>query len=124
MATTRGGGGTKTAGKGGLPWPVIALALAALAGVLWLSVRAGGGGGQSEKPSVCTQCNHQGMVKVCDAPGQDPWPQECPKCHTKHLYMSATCPNCRKPIPQKDPNGEGFGQPTVCPTCRHTRPNT
>ncbi len=126
MPSTRnaGGTGTKAGSKSGLSWAVIALAVAAIAGAVWLSARAGAGAERAEKPAVCTQCDYQGMITVGDAPGQDPWPQECPKCRTKHLYMSVTCPHCLKPIPQKDSNGEGFGQPTVCPACKQAQWNT
>jgi hypothetical protein len=96
---------------------VVALLLVLAAGglVWWL---AGGGDARASVPATCTQCGGEQTVKVGDAPAEEEWPRECPRCHTKHLYMARKCVKCGKSIPYKDPRAEEFGLPGECPFCK------
>jgi hypothetical protein len=93
---------------------ILVVAVAAVA--WWTSAR--GGDERVSFPAICTQCGDEQTVKVGDAPGQEQWPRECPRCHAKHLYMATKCEKCRKLIPFKDPNAEKFGLPVQCPSCK------
>jgi DNA-directed RNA polymerase subunit RPC12/RpoP len=81
-------------------------------------VTRGESGERFSVPAICTQCGAEQTVKVGDAPGQEQWPRECPRCHTKHLYMAKKCARCGKLIPFKDPEAEKLGSPDQCPFCK------
>jgi hypothetical protein len=92
--------------------------LALMAGLaVWMGLRKGGEP-PPKAPVVCLACGYTGTVVVGDAPGQEEWPRECPKCHAKRLYMSRPCPYCGRPLPFKDPKAEKFGEPSECPACK------
>jgi DNA-directed RNA polymerase subunit RPC12/RpoP len=102
----------------GRPWKAavaLVLVMAAGAAAWWLATGREGG---ASAPAICTQCGAEQMVKIGDAPGQEEWPRECPRCRSKHLYMARKCEKCGKPIPFKDPQAEKFGLPGQCPFCK------
>jgi len=98
---------------------VLVVVLAAIAIILWR--RSAGPEPQSlvPMPVACSACGYTGQVKVGPTPGAEPWPRECPQCHTKHLYPARPCPYCGKMIPMKDPDAEKLGSPRRCPFCKH-----
>jgi hypothetical protein len=79
---------------------------------------------KSELPAVCVACGEEAKTLVGATPGLEEWPRECPKCHKRQLYLGDRCGRCNRLIPQKDPKGEGFGQPEACPHCKNSSRGT
>lgn len=95
---------------------LIVVLIAAAGTTVWMWTR--GGAEQAHAPAVCLACDYTGTVAIGDAPGQEEWPRECPKCRAKRLYMSRPCQYCGRPLPFKDPSAEKFGEPQECPACK------
>ena len=96
--------------------PVLIIAVVVLIVVVLWIMRGEEEGVQH--PVMCIECGYIGTAEVGDYIVPEDWPEECPKCHKKTLYLYKMCPMCHKRIPLKDPNSNKYGSVKVCPYCK------